>query len=67
MSKLEKIKTEIEALPSDEVARLREWLDELDAQRFDQQIEADAASGKLDRMIAEAKANHAAGRSRKLS
>ena len=66
MSRFDEIKTEITQLPDEDVLRLREWLAELDAQRFDDRIERDAGAGKLDRMIEQAKANHAAGRRREI-
>ena len=66
MTQLDDIKTVIAKLSDEEVGRLREWLAELDAQRFDDRIERDAATGKLDRLMEQAKANHAAGRRREL-
>ncbi len=62
MTKLEQIKSSIEALAPEEVAKLREWLDELDARLFDERIERDAKAGKLDKLAAEARANLKAGR-----
>ena len=62
MSSIDQIKAAISTLPEDEIARLREWLTELDAARFDSKIERDAAAGKLDTMIANARANAKAGR-----
>ena len=32
-----------------ELARFRQWFEEFDAETWDKQIEADAASGKLDK------------------
>ena len=66
MSKIDEIKTEITKLPDEDVLRLREWLAELDAQRFDSRIERDAAAGKLDQLMDRAKANYAAGRRQEL-
>lgn len=66
MSKIDEIKTEITQLPDEDVLRLREWLAELDAQRFDARLERDAAAGKLDKLMEQARANHAAGRRREL-
>lgn len=66
MTKLEKIQTEISELPEGEVAILRTWLNEIAAQEWDAQIERDAAAGKLDDLMAEALANHNAGRRRRL-
>ncbi len=66
MTKLEQIQATIENLSSAEIAKLREWLDELDARLFDEKIDRDAKSGKLDKLAAEALADHAHGKSRKL-
>ena len=66
MMKIDEIKTAITSLPDEEVHRLREWLAELEAQRFDESIERDAAAGKLDRLMERAKANYAAGRRREI-
>jgi hypothetical protein len=62
MTKLEKLEREIESLPPQDVHALGEWLDELREQLWDKQIERDAHAGKLDRLIAEARADIAAGR-----
>ena len=62
MTKIDQIKGVIEALPADEKTALKRWLDEIDGQLFDDKIEADAASGKLDGLIAKARANYKAGR-----
>ena len=62
MTKLEQIQSSIEALPAGDVAKLREWLAELDARLFDERLERDAKAGKLDHLIAEARANLKAGR-----
>jgi hypothetical protein len=48
--------------PEEEKSALKRWLDEIDAQIFDDKIERDAASGKLDGLIAKARANYKAGR-----
>ena len=62
MTKLEQIEAAIEKLSTDEIAKLRAWLEGLDARLFDEKIERDAKSGKLDKLIAEARANLKAGR-----
>ena len=66
MSNIDQIKAAIATLPEGELTRLREWLAELDAARFDEKIERDAAAGKLDTMIANAHANAKAGRRHEL-
>jgi hypothetical protein len=62
MTKFDEIKVAIEALPDAEKSELKRWLDVVDAQLFDEKIEADAAAGRLDGMIAKAHANYKAGR-----
>jgi hypothetical protein len=48
MTKIEKIEEEIRTLSAKELALLRNWLREYDAQAWDSEIEADARSGKLE-------------------
>ncbi|GIL02986.1 MAG: hypothetical protein BroJett030_28850 [Alphaproteobacteria bacterium] len=62
MTRLEKLERQIRALTPEEVRKLGEFLDELRADLWDAQIEADVKAGKLDELIAEAKADIAAGR-----
>ena len=47
-------KTEIERLPQGEFAELVRWLSERDWERWDKEIEADSAVGKLDFLVREA-------------
>jgi hypothetical protein len=61
MTKLEQLQSSIEKLSAQEIAELREWLDELDARLFDEKIERDAKAGKLDKLAEEARANLKAG------
>lgn len=64
MTKVEEIEREIQTLSSEEFTQLRDWVLEQDWDEWDRQIERDAASGKLDRIMREALADHAAGKSR---
>jgi len=48
MGKVEKIEHEIETLSPQELEKLRSWFFEFDVKIWDQQIEKDALSGKLD-------------------
>ena len=54
MTELEEIKAEIETLPPEDFAHLREWFAEKDEEIWDKQIEADASAGKLDFLLQEA-------------
>ena len=63
LSDLEKA---VGALAPDDLARFRAWFDEFDAARFDEKIERDAKSGKLDRLADVALADLRDGRAREL-
>lgn len=54
MTAVKEIQAAIQSLSSDDFAYLREWIIELDWERWDKEIEADYSSGKLDFMIEEA-------------
>ena len=62
MTKIEDIEKAVEQLSAEELARFRAWFEEFDARVFDAKIERDAKAGKLDKLMAEARANHEAGR-----
>jgi hypothetical protein len=66
MTRVEQLEQQIVQLDPDEFAQLREWLLEQDWAEWDRQIERDGASGKLDRLMKRALADHAAGKSRLL-
>jgi hypothetical protein len=66
MSTLEQIEAAILTLPSNEFNRLRQWLADVDYQRWDAQLEQDINEGKLDALAEEAIADFAAGRGRKI-
>lgn len=54
MSKLQLIQLEIETLTPDDFIYLKNWINELDAQKWEKQIEEDSNIGKLDFLIEEA-------------
>jgi hypothetical protein len=62
MTKIEDIEKAVEQLSPADLAKFRAWFEEFDARAFDAKIERDAKSGKLDKLMAEARANHAARR-----
>jgi hypothetical protein len=59
MSKVEKLKTEIDRLPKEEFSELVRWLSEKDWERWDKEIESDSEAGKLDFLVREALAEKA--------
>lgn len=63
MSNLEQLEQQVLQLSSQDLAKFRRWFTELDYRLWDKQIEADAAAGKLDRLIAKARADFKAGNS----
>lgn len=66
MGKLEKIESEIKELATEELAVLREWFTNFDAEAWDLQFEADVKAGRLDALAERALRDHRAGRSTKL-
>lgn len=66
MRKVEHIEQQIRELSAGEFSELRAWVIEQDWAKWDTQIEADVKAGKLDKLLAEAKEDFAAGRSRQL-
>lgn len=66
MTKLEQIEKSIEDLSDDELKKFAEWFAELQAERWDRQIEKDVAAGRLDKLAEEALAEFKAGRTRPL-
>ena len=61
MSKVETLEREVEKLSADELAAFREWFANYDSDAWDRQMEADVKAGKLDRLAAEALAEHERG------
>ena len=61
MTKLESIEKAISQLSDEERAKLRLYLDELEADLWDAQIERDAKAGKLDKLAAKAVADYKSG------
>ena len=66
MSNLEQLEQQVLHLSPEDLTKFRAWFIELDHQLWDKQIEADAAAGKLDRLIAEARAEFKAGKAQKM-
>jgi hypothetical protein len=64
MSTAEEIKAAIDKLPLSERARLERMLHGWTDDEWDQQIAADAAAGKLDRLLAKVDADIDAGKLR---
>ncbi|MCR9293616.1 MAG: hypothetical protein NXI32_12910 [bacterium] len=51
---LKELEQKIAQLPPEELAEFRKWFLHFDSDRWDEQIEKDAASGKLDSLAHEA-------------
>jgi hypothetical protein len=66
MTKVEQLTEALRQLSRAELMVFREWFRTYDAEAWDQQIEGDAESGKLDTLADAAIAHHRAGRSQEL-
>jgi len=66
MTTVEAITAVIAELPPEQVAQIREWLNERDEAEWDAQIERDERAGRLDALADRALAEYRAGRTRPL-
>ncbi|WFP65467.1 MULTISPECIES: hypothetical protein [unclassified Mesorhizobium] len=66
MTKLEQIEKSVAELNPEELKAFAAWFEALQADLWDKQIEADAKAGRLDKLVAEARAEIAAGKLRDL-
>ena len=66
MSEVEQIESRIKSLSPGDLAELRAWFAEFDAQAWDRQIEADSVAGRLDGLVEESMSEYKAGKSRAL-
>jgi hypothetical protein len=64
MSMIEKIEQDIEGLSSHDFDRLAVWVDRRRNEKWDRQMEEDAASGRLDFLFEEAEAGRKSGKLR---
>jgi len=63
---IEEIENEIVNLPQDQLRKFRAWYESFDSKAWDEQIEHDVMTGKLDALANAAIADHEAGKSTKL-
>ena len=66
MSELERLEERIRHFSIDELKKFREWFAEFDARVWDEQIEADAKAGKLDKLVSQALSEYKTGKRREL-
>jgi hypothetical protein len=66
MTKLEDIEKAVAGLAPRELDRFRAWFEEFQAARFDEKIERDVQSGKLDRLAETAVEDFREDRAREL-
>jgi predicted RNase H-like HicB family nuclease len=64
--RLRRLEHDVSALAPEELAAFRAWFIAYDDALWDQQMEADAAAGKLDAMAEAALAEHRAGKTKRL-
>ena len=66
MQMVQEVQLAVSQLSLEELARFREWFDEFEAKVWDKQFEADAQSGKLDKLANQAIADFHAGKCKEL-
>ena len=63
---VEEVEKAVVQLPKEQLKQFRAWYEKFDSEVWDEQIEKDAATGKLDTIANAAIAAHKEGKSRKL-
>ncbi len=66
MPDVKAIEDAVKALPASDLAEFRRWFAEFEFAVWDDQIEADSASGKLDQLLDEAEDDYRGGEPREL-
>lgn len=66
MTKLDRIEHDVQSLSPEELAAFRKWFQSYDAALWDQKVERDANTGKLDKLRDEALTEHDAQRTREI-
>ena len=66
MQMVQEIELAVSRLSLEELTRFREWFDGFEAKVWDKQFEADAKSGKLDKLANQAIADFRAGKCKEL-
>jgi hypothetical protein len=66
MPSLQRLESQIAALPEPELRQFRSWFDEFDAQRWDSTLAEDINNCRLDSLAAEALAEYGAGKCKPL-
>jgi hypothetical protein len=64
MTTVQAIEEQIKQLDNQAFAKLRNWFIEYEHARWDRQIAADSEAGTLDFLVAEAMAEHCAGKTK---
>jgi len=66
MSEVEELETRVRNLPSEGLARFRDWFHEFENELWDHQIQSDFKAGKFTGLIDEARKEFAQGKVREL-
>ncbi len=63
---VEEIENAVAQLPEAQLRQFRSWYSKFDSEAWDEQIEKDVSTGKLDALAEAAIADHKAGKTKKL-
>ena len=66
MSGVDEIEQAVRDLGPEDLQEFREWFARFDAEVWDKRLEEDSSAGRLDDLVEQAVAEHAAGRTRPL-
>jgi len=63
---IQELEEAVTQFPQKDLVRFRKWFDEFDAQVWDEQFEADAESGKLDKITEQSLNDYRTGKAKEL-
>lgn len=66
MTELEQLEQEVQSLSQSDFEKFRDWFMKFEWEKWDERIEKDLKSGRLDQLISEAKAEFKAGKTQEL-
>jgi hypothetical protein len=64
MTTVKEIEKAVERLPVNDLDQFRKWFEAFEAAKWDQKLETDISSGKLDFLINEAQSEYSSGKTK---
>jgi hypothetical protein len=66
MTEIEELENRVFSLPKEDFAKFRDWFNQVENERWDEQIKSDFQARKFDRLIEKARKEFAQGQAKEL-